>query len=258
MFHSTSFLRPHYFEDLIRVGPKSDGGYVIPQFLFGSISSIKSLGICDDWNFESEFIRKSPVPVVLEAYDAAAGAKYYLGRLADRPFKLRRYWEALVGIWRFKKFFNGRDKVFYPKFVHSGPSRGAWENIVKVFEDVDLHTLLKIDIEGWEYDVLREDLSKAGCLVVEFHDIFKFRESFESICNNLSRSHYLAHIHPNNAKVGSSGFPDILELTYVNKALCSSTNAQPNLDFHSPVPGLDFPCRADRPEIPLKFLSNGL
>ena len=44
-------------DNLIRIGPKKDGGYVIDKRVVKKTNKIISCGLNDDWEFEKEFLK---------------------------------------------------------------------------------------------------------------------------------------------------------------------------------------------------------
>ena len=52
------FLKPYNVEidSLIRIGPNSDGGYVIHRDSINLTKKIISCGLSDDWRFEKNFV----------------------------------------------------------------------------------------------------------------------------------------------------------------------------------------------------------
>ena len=64
-----NFLKFKQAKDLIRIGKNNDGGYLISEKDLKKSDFLLSLGICDDWSFESDFLEKNNVP--LHAYDAS-------------------------------------------------------------------------------------------------------------------------------------------------------------------------------------------
>ena len=51
-------LKPKYEYDLIRLGSKNDGGYLIEKNSLYKTEYLLSFGVSTDWNFEKEFIKK--------------------------------------------------------------------------------------------------------------------------------------------------------------------------------------------------------
>ena len=43
-------------KNLIRVGPNTDGGYVIDKRVIKKVKTLISCGLNDDWEFEKEFL----------------------------------------------------------------------------------------------------------------------------------------------------------------------------------------------------------
>jgi hypothetical protein len=76
---------------------------------------------------------------------------------------------------------------------------------------------MKLDIEGGEVDLFNSlsehDLIKIKQIVIELHSAYE-----KVIPTRLSKTHWLAHIHPNNgAGMGANGVPNVFECTYVLK-----------------------------------------
>lgn len=69
----TARLRPVLRADLVRVGPRRDGGYVVPGDLVRDSEHLLALGIGDDWQFEAEFARVNPRVRIL-GVDGSIGA----------------------------------------------------------------------------------------------------------------------------------------------------------------------------------------
>ena len=46
--------------NLIRLGPKSDGGYVIDKRVIKKSKTIVTCGLNDDWDFEKSYLKKIP------------------------------------------------------------------------------------------------------------------------------------------------------------------------------------------------------
>ena len=53
------FLKPYNVEidSLIRIGPNSDGGYVIHKDTINLTKKIITCGLSDDWKFEKDFVK---------------------------------------------------------------------------------------------------------------------------------------------------------------------------------------------------------
>ena len=76
------YLKPLHVEksNLIRIGPKTDGGYVVDKRILGKNKILVTCGLNDDWEFEKDFINKNKNSRV-EAYDHTVDTKFWLKRL---------------------------------------------------------------------------------------------------------------------------------------------------------------------------------
>ena len=54
------FLKPYHTKksNLIRIGPNTDGGYVIDKRIINRTRTIITCGLNDDWEFEKDFLKK--------------------------------------------------------------------------------------------------------------------------------------------------------------------------------------------------------
>jgi hypothetical protein len=110
---------------------------------------------------------------------------------------------------------------------------------------------IKMDIEHWENQFFEslsdEDLTKIKQLVIEFHSTHQF-----TIPNRLNKTHWLVHMHVNNneycKKIHGVNFPNVFECTYIRKeeGVELERNTTP-----FPIPGLDYPNRPDKKDVPL-------
>ena len=188
--------------ELIRIGDKNkDGGYLVPNDL-RNIEAIFSPGVSTNWSFEEECIKKG----IKKAY------------LADGSVNPKIKNENIHFI---KKFIGSKKSSDFITLEN-------WIKTSKIKENSDL--MLQMDIEGWEYDVIKstssETLNKFRIILVEFHN-FEFllnKEFFlkvKKVFEKLLQTHYIVHIHPNNV-----GYPinykeitinPLLEFTFLRK-----------------------------------------
>lgn len=93
--------------------------------------------------------------------------------------------------------------------------------------------VLKMDIEGWEWDLLAnikpKILSQFDQIMIELHDLNKLSDAEKHIqaLENLTKNHDVVHIHANNYRYATfSGkliTPNVLELTLVKKSVFPTT-----------------------------------
>ena len=191
---------------LIRIGSKNDGGYLIPDDLEG-IDYCYSPGVSDNADFELDLANK--------------GIKCFL---AD--FSVEKSPISHKNINFLKKYISNKIGQKYIDF----------ENWFKVTQKKSIQNnkenfILSMDIEGSELEVLSsmrtETLRKFRIIVLELHDLERIFHQpiltlYQSVINKILENFVVAHIHPNNAfkKVirNNIDIPPLLEITFLNKS----------------------------------------
>jgi len=80
-------------KNLIRIGPKMDGGYVLDKRVVKDIETIITCGLNDDWEFEKHFFKLKP-DINIVAYDHTVNNSFWIQRfLKDilHFFLLKKY-----------------------------------------------------------------------------------------------------------------------------------------------------------------------
>ena len=83
----------------------------------------------------------------------------------------------------------------------------------------DAPIFLKVDIEGYEYQILDEIVAcsdRLSGLVIEFHLVSKNKEKIEKFLTEIKLE--LIHIHPNNNRLDDEGDPKAIELSFSKKS----------------------------------------
>lgn len=190
-------------EDLLRFGGKSDGGYLIPTTKNTKYSGLISPGVGDSLSFESDFQDFVSKIILIDGS-------------VNKPTNLPLNY------------------VFYQKFLLGNSSRNIQEVTLKEILDIEFfnqnNLVLQMDIEGNEYEVLKEittdNLLRFSLILIEFHFIEKIlkQEGFseiKSILDKLKKNFYLVHTHPNNAGRyflhRFKKYPRVLETTWAIK-----------------------------------------
>jgi hypothetical protein len=188
---------------LIRVGPNSDSGYLLPNDLEG-IRGCVSPGVCESWAFEQELESRFDIPSVM----IDASVRPPVGLTTKQIFL-----EKWLGVIDDSDNISLQGLFRQIDFLNSG----------------DL--LLQMDIEGAEYQTLLattiEDLSRFRVMVIEFHYLqhlfnnFAFSSIFAPLFKKLTANHDVVHIHPNN-ETGIMRYKDIelprtIEITFHRK-----------------------------------------
>ena len=187
--------------DLIyRVGSELDGGYVM-----GKISNQKfaiSIGVGRDVSWD-EAIAKQGINVHM--FDHTV-------KKPPTSFKNSNFYK--IGI-RSSKTKKSRKLLLLEEILH------------KIGLEDKENLILKIDIEGAEWDILAEvdasTLTKFDHIVIEFHDLDLSDLNQREILGKLKVNHSIIHVNPNNySKISSfDGYliPNVLEITYVKNEL---------------------------------------
>lgn len=212
-------LVPYYVpdNDKKRFGKNSDGGYVvISKFL--DFEEILSLGCNNETSFEEDLLSWCP-SAHCSIYDRS-------GR-CDLENKNSRV-------------------TFIKQEVKS----------VDTLINTNLNTLIQMDIEGAEFDVLNKysgSFEKITQMLIEFHFLSYNKEDIiVEVLKKINKYFYLVHIHGNNHRgvTKYSPVPDVVECTYLNKNLCKLTE----LETRSfPVDKIDFKNNLNKPELKLNW-----
>jgi hypothetical protein len=272
--HATPSLRtvrPHEAGPLVRLGRDGDGGYLVPAAALAPAALLLSAGLHDDWSFEKDFKRHRPDARVV-AVDGTAGLRLLLWRSFPRIFQIlgavlmrnfaraKAKWAYFKKVPDFAGFF--RHEIFLRQMLHATPAPDG----VTLPELMRAHApaagaapnvLLKLDIEGAEFGVLRGDLgpllAQAAGLVVEFHRLDQHWPEFLEIVARLEPDFVVAHVHGNNYEplIPGTDVPRSIEVTWLNRRLAPPHPA-PSAQAY-PLANLDQPCNLKAPDYALRF-----
>lgn len=199
--------------ELIRLGGRGDGGYLIPDDL-ENIEYCFSPGVNTISNFEDDL--------------ASRGIHSFMADYSvDGPPISRSEFSFE------KKFVGASDRDCYMTLE-------TWKSTVLGDYSGDL--ILQMDIEGSEYEVIFNTpdklLDQFRIIVIEFHYLDRLFEPFmfsvlSSCFGKLLKRFHVAHIHPNNGwghfKIGGIDIPRVMEFTFLNKR--RATKTKPRVDF---------------------------
>lgn len=188
--------------DLIRIGSKGDGGYLVPDDIEG-IQHCFSPGVDSTADFEGDLSKIYGIKSFMA--DASVSAP---------PFHDSNFdFEA--------KFLGSSDAREYTTL-------STWLEDKVDHDDNDL--LLQMNIEGAEYGILTETdtstLKRFRIVVIEFHSLYKlfdenFLSSISAIFEKFYKNFFIAHVHPNNHEriisYGDVAVPNVIEVTFIRK-----------------------------------------
>lgn len=195
-------------------GKEGDGTYVLPVDLIEDNRNytLLSFGISNDISFEKDFIEKYP-NIDVYAFDPT------INNLPERNEKIKFFKIGLAG-----------------RNVHHKSLFTLQEIILKLDLDKKSKYILKIDIEGWEWEFLSEvnlEMFDIPIMAIELHFSpfprswkhklpYTFYKNKYTILKKLFSHYYIHHIHANNdhyTKFQRFFFPTFLELTLIRKSL---------------------------------------
>lgn len=227
----------------LRLGQANDGGYIVNDILLQNSTRLVTAGIGGDDGFEGMWYAKTKTPV--EMYD---GSHPCSSMCVSYPDKIN------------KEIFYIRQNIGYEE-----------GNIpLNVIIDGKKNALLKVDIEGAEYNIFDNvNLTDVSGLILEVHELnagHRLDKLIKMITETFS-SLLLFHVHGNNwggthtLPISGTGirslpienFPFVMELSFINKALVSNFELETG---SFPVPGLDNVNRAGEPDIDLYWVNS--
>lgn len=217
-----------------RVGRQNDGGYVMLDDLDG-VDVCYSLGVGPDVSWDLD--------------------------MAERGALIRQYDHTVNSVpGTHPNFIWSRVGITHDDSV--SPELKRIDTLIQ--QNGDAHRrdmLLKIDIEGHEWDSLRvlstDTLGRFRQIVCEFHGLSlldqpSFQQRTEQLFQLMRRTHCVVHVHGNNyapmTTVAGVPVADVLEVTWARRA---DYDFEPSTDLF-PTP-LDTPCNAALPDL---FLGN--
>jgi hypothetical protein len=111
------------------------------------------------------------------------------------------------------------------------------------------------DIEGSEYEILKdgkflEALDNVVQIVIEFHDADSRFAELKNVVELINKKFTVVHLHGNNHRgvfnLNGRQIPKVFELTFLNNAYVKAKKVDLS---PMPVPGLDYPCQPNVPDI---------
>jgi len=263
-------LHPVEFPGLLRLGnPRGDGGYVVPSDPIRHASLLLSLGLGTDWSFDEDVRAMNPsVRIIGVDHSIRAGfffrlfvrsgiKRFVYGVLRDRD-KRAKYNRSLDLARRyFALFANPNEHIRRMVGPADSPSSVSIDTLMRRYAPADdLSVVLKMDIEGAEYDVIPSVVAHADRISVftaEFHGLHADPSRFMTSIRGLLSSFAIVHIHGNNCGIWSAAidYPETVEITFVNRRLFDGPLVPTACAY--PRQGLDVPNDPSTPDYVLEF-----
>ena len=242
--------------NLLRVGPKKDGGYIIDKRIINKSKTIVTCGLNDDWEFEKHYLKINSGSKVI-AYDHTVNNKFWKKRFKKdflafillKKINIRK----ILDIFKYfeYKFFFKKNNHIIKKVVLIKKNKN--EISINEILDKKKNIILKIDIEGDEYKILNtinKEENKINLLIIEFHNISKNMGKIKKFLNNSKFK--IIHLHGNNYG-GTDRFnnPNVIEVTLLNSKKFFVNRQKTTQKY--PILGLDFKNLKRRQDIKIKF-----
>ena len=219
------------FEQKIRLGNLYDGGYVLPENILPLVEVVYTYGVSNFIDFEEDLIRRVNIPIRL--YDHTVN---------NLPVKNKNFFFKKEGIA--EKKHDGFD---------------TFENHLKENGDMAKKIFLKIDIEGTEWKIMPDIISKFFdniiAIILEIHSLGQKRnfKKYVKVLNKINSKFTLVHIHGNNCcgtiNLKNKKLPRICELTFLNNNFVKEKSV---INYVLPSK-IDYPNIKGREDIKLDF-----
>ena len=250
-------FQPFNYPNLVRRGSTNDGGYLLPSDV--SAQFLISLGLGDDWKFELDLIKHKQVSKFI-VFDHSVTFLNLFKTLIKRKRRFKAFIYRLIVLIRYFRDFTFLTKSHVKKKV---TKFGSIENfgeisLNEIFKEfvVDPKStiILKIDIEGSEFDIIEQVLefsSQTLVLIIEFHEILKQKDKFKTSLELLKSKFALIHTHVNNyGEIDEFSIPNVCEFTFINHNIHRENEKVSRL----PRVGLDSPSTPGRPDPEVIFV----
>ena len=253
------FLKPYHVKlsNLIRIGPETDGGYVIDKRVINKTKILITCGLNDDWEFEKSFLHKKPNTKLI-AFDHTVDQNFWLKRFKKDILhflllkKLRI--SKILDIFKFINYclFFTKNKQHYIKKIVYNDRNNKEITIPKILKNYE-NVFLKVDIEGDEYKILddiKKNSKKIIFLIIEFHNLQKNLSKIKKFLKKLDLK--IIHIHANNyGGVDKHNNPKVIELSLINTRKIKIKNIFSKRKY--PIFNLDYKNFKRRDDIKIEF-----
>ena len=255
-------LRPVKNNNLIRLGVKKDGGYVVDKKIIEKCKTLISFGLGPDWSFELDY-KKINNNAEIFMYDYTVSTLPYVKQILKylkRFCTFRANYSSVKSrisyLCSYLSFIKAKHVTFFKEKITYPVTDSGETDIKKVFSRIhkDEKVILKCDIEGSEFDIINQNVSyshRIEMMVVEFHWLDRNEEKLSSTINKFQKNFDIIHIHGNNhCEQLSSGLPVALEVTFLNKKFRDAKIEYVN---NFPLKDLDYPNNPNKKDISFSF-----
>jgi len=204
-------------DTLFKFGSIGDGGYFLKPETIKKCDLLFSGGISSNLEFEFDFFRFNTEANILMIDPTVSRFKLLAKGIARLFFKkinkIRYLYNTLI-FW---------DLLKSDRCKHLNLWLNAPLSLFKLIRDAfgDKHNIiLKLDIEGSEYDFFEEILNNQDdvlAMVFEFHDLDKNYNKLNMFFKEISKTFNLAHIEQNPSGGFKNNQPKCIEVSFERK-----------------------------------------
>jgi hypothetical protein len=212
--------------DLIRLGGKMDGGYLVPQSVVEKSQGLLSFGLGDDFTFDQDWHTLKPLDPI-NMYDASVtrdSIKVRVNTSARGQLNLQAMYD---------EFFQGNKKHFN-EFIGSNNFATALDRI-----GVD-QVFIKMDIESAEYgliDTIIEHRDRITGIAMEWHECENRSTKWRNAVEKWQEYYDIVHLHGNNhVTPDSDKMFGCTELTHIRRDLVHGNELRKQIH----IPELDY------------------
>jgi hypothetical protein len=220
------WMCPVAVPELIRLGGKMDGGYLVPKSAVDHAQGLLSFGLGDDFTFDQDWHALKPADPI-HMYDASV--KYESLRIRVNT-GVRGHIDLKS---EYQQFFQGSVR-HWEEYI--GPN-----NFVEALDRIGVdQVFIKMDIEGSEYpliDLFVEHHARIVGIAMEWHDCANRSSKWYDAVQKLQQHYDIVHLHGNNhVTPDKEGIFGCMELTHVRRDLIGSTELRKQIH----IPELDY------------------
>lgn len=212
--------------DLVRLGGRMDGGYIVPQRAINHAQGLLSFGLGDDFTFDRDWHQLKPTDPI-QMYDASVtGDSIRIG--------VNTHVRGTIDIKaEYREFFQGNVQHI-PEFITP-------DNFVRALDGMGVDQIfIKMDIEGAEYpliDLFVKHHERIVGIAMEWHHCVKRSSQWQNAVEQLNKYYDIVHAHGNNhVQHDSDNIFGCMELTHVRRDLLSTQELRKQIH----IPELDY------------------
>jgi len=232
-----NFFKPVVNIPLFRLGSNQDGGYFVPSKIIKKSKKIISCGLGPDWSFEKS-LRKKNKDIEIVFYDHTVNFIFWLQNGINSLYYYIRYRNDIKNVFKFLdyRYFFKQHNITHKKLKITSRNNLKQNKISlnQILKNEQDNLILKIDIEGDEYFVLKDIVKhqkKINCLIIEFHKINKNKKKIKRFIKKIN---FLknCNISPNNSvEPDEKGDPIVIEIIFINKKFLSKKDYKKKINL---------------------------